>query len=47
MELPELAGNSDAIGAVSDFAGAVPTALAALDRRIDAGSLRWLAVFRG
>jgi hypothetical protein len=35
MELPELAGNSDAIGSVSDFACAVPGALAPLDRRID------------
>jgi hypothetical protein len=41
--LSELAGNPDAVGLVSDFAGAVPAALAALDQRIDPVSVRWLA----
>ena len=41
--LSEVAGNPDAVGLVSDFAGAVPAALAALGQGLDPQSIRWLA----
>ncbi|HET6292428.1 MAG TPA: hypothetical protein VFG33_03610 [Kribbella sp.] len=41
--LSEVAGNPDAVGLTSDFAGAVPAALAALGKGLDPESIRWLA----
>jgi hypothetical protein len=41
--LSELAGNPDALGLVSDFAGAVPAALAAVGQGVDPQTVRWLA----
>jgi hypothetical protein len=41
--LSELASNPDAVGLVTDFAGAVHAALAALDQRAAAESIRWFA----
>ena len=41
--LSEVAGNPNAVGLTSDFAGAVPAALAALGEGLDPQSIRWLA----
>jgi hypothetical protein len=41
--LSELAGNPDAVGLITDFPGAVPAALAALDPTLDSQSVLWLA----
>ncbi len=41
--LSEPAGNPDSVGLITDFTGAVPAALAALDPRLDSQSVLWLA----